>query len=297
MIDKPTSIPPELPEPKRFTPPSPGDIITHGENSYYLGAPLGEGAFGTVFAATDEWGNDLVAKVLRPRDQTYDQVRESWVRELNALALLRHPNVTFVYDAFECRDTFYLVLERCSDDLTGLLALPELSPELWLPWLARDILQAVHFFHALGYVHKDLHPGNVFLLWQKDRMIPTKDPVLSFKVGDLGISRLASDIRFFGTILAEWMLPPEYLDSKQFGTLGAPVDIYHVGLLFLSLMLKAPLSFSREDVLAGVPRQKAEALDSPYGPVLARALRRHTAHRTPTATALWREIREIAIAV
>ena len=219
-----------------------------------------------------------------------------WKLELNTLVTLRHPNITFPYAAFEYRDTFYLILERCSEDLHSLINLPGLIPEGWLPWLARDILQAIHFMHGLGYVHKDIHPGNVFLHWQRDRMITSKQPVLITKVGDLGISRLESEINLFGTVMAEWMLPPEYLDSAKFGVVGQRVDIYHAALLFLSLMLKAVPSFTREQILAGVPRERAEALNSPFGPVLARALRRHTAERTPSALQFWQELSKVAFA-
>lgn len=283
--------------PRRFPPPEPGEAISHNGKTYLIGQRIGAGAFGTVFAATDDWGNDLVAKVLQPRNATDEQLRGQWRQELAALVTLRHPNITFVHDAFEYHDNCYLILERCSHDLHGLLALPNLHGDLWLPWLARDLLQALQFLHDFGWVHKDLHPGNVFILWQRDRMVPSKEPVLVCKLGDLGISRLESDINLFGTAMAAWMLPPEYLDAASFGPVGRPVDVYHAGLLFLGLLVGSTPSFTRDEVLAGVPRQRAESLASPYGPTLARALRRHTKDRTPSPLQLWREIRQVATGV
>ena len=232
----------------------------------------------------------FVAKVLVPRDQTYEQVEESWLNELQKLRELRHPNITYVHAAFECEDTFYLVMERCSMTLDVIITLDNLRPDGWIPYVARDILQGLDYIHSNGYVHKDIHPGNVFVSQSQDRMIPTKEPVWSFKIGDLGISRLETEINAFNTILAEWMLPPEAINPSEFGSIGRTVDIYHVGLLLLALVLNRIPTFTREEVIAGVPRQLAESSSSKYGAAIARALRRHVADRTPTALDFWRDI-------
>jgi serine/threonine protein kinase len=282
---------PPVPPKRTFTPPTAGEVILHGENQYILGAEIGGGFFGKVYECTDEWGNDLVAKVLLPRDRSYDAVRKDWLAEMEKLVQLRHPNITFVHAAFEYRDTFYLVIERCTRDLEHLINMPGLKGDVWIPHLARDVLQAIGFIHAWNYVHKDIHPKNVFMAFHYDRMVPSQDPTLSFKVGDLGISRLESDINVFNTALAQWMLPPEFLDPPQFGAIGRPVDIYHAGLLLLSLSLGSIPAFSRDDILAGRPRETAEQLNSPYSKSIARALRRHVSERIPTAMAFWREIR------
>jgi serine/threonine protein kinase len=137
--------------------------------------------------------------VLVPIERTHDEVRAQWEQELNNLLSLRHPKITYVHDAFEYRDMFYLIIERCHGDLRSLFAIQGFDGEVWLPTLARDILQAVEFIHRFGYIHKDLHPGNVLTAYTRDRMVPSKAPVISFKVGDLGISRLESDVNIFHT--------------------------------------------------------------------------------------------------
>lgn len=287
------SSPPSAPEPKTFRPPQGGEVIEHVGNRYYLGARIGQGHFGAVYECTDDWGNELVAKVLLPVNRTYEQVRDGWTKELQNLLTLRHPHITFLYNAFEYKDTFYLIIERCSSDLHSMIAMPGLKGDLWLPHLANNLLQAVAFLHNAGYVHKDIHPGNVFLTWLKDRMVPDQQPVLQFKVGDLGISRLEKDIHVFNTALAQWMLPPEFLDPTSFGAVGRPVDIYHAGLLLMSLSLGSVPEFSKEDILAGRPRETAERLKSPYSGPIARALRRHVPDRTATAMEFWQQVRGV----
>lgn len=294
-MSNPTAPPPQTdplqPPTRTFTPPTGSELVECNGQMYYIGEHIGEGAFGAVFACRDEWGNNLVAKVLKPRSQSYDEVREQWLDELNKLETLRHPNITFVHNAFEWRDTFYLIIERCSMTLADLISLPDLKGDLWFEAVATEVLQALHYIHSRGYVHKDLHPGNIFLAWVSEKMVKDKKPILQLKVGDLGISRLESDINIFNTILAEWMIPPEAVDPLQFGPIGRQVDIYHAALCLLALLKGRLPAYDRAAVVAGVPRQEAEALATPLGAVIARALRRHVDDRTPTAIQFWRDIR------
>jgi serine/threonine protein kinase len=38
--------------------------------------------------------------------------------------------------------------------------------------IARCLLQAVDFIHNLGMVHQDIHPGNVYLNFISDALLP-----------------------------------------------------------------------------------------------------------------------------
>jgi serine/threonine-protein kinase len=253
---------------------------------------LDAGAFGRVFECTDEWGNSLVAKVLVPLNQTYEEVRESWLQELSHLRCLRHPNITYVHAAFEYRHTFYIIIERCAVTLREFIALPETDGEDWFLHVARDILHGLEFIHGEGFVHKDLHAGNVLLTTVDSRIDPDAVPEVVFKISDFGISKLEGNIRPFGTVMAVWMMPPECLDPAKYGQVGKHTDIYHTGLLLLSLLTKNNYHFTPQQVLDAVPRRTAESLPSPYGPVIAKALRRRVSARPPSAIQFWRELRD-----
>jgi hypothetical protein len=67
------------------------------------------------------------------------------------------------------------------------------------------------------------------------------------------------------------------------------VDIYHVSLLLLQVLIGAR-NFSREEILAGVPRDLALKLVPPYSVALEKGLRRHVAYRTNSALELWRDL-------
>jgi serine/threonine protein kinase len=278
------------PSPQSIRLPSRGETILHRGRTYVLNDQIGEGYFGKVFECSDHWANDLVAKVLVPKNPEHGEARTQWLGELRNLVALRHPTITFAYDAFEYEGAFYLILERCGGALHDLFAIEDFHGDLWLPTIARDVLQALEFIHNAGYVHKDIHPGNILVAWTRDRMLPDKEHVVSFKVGDLGITRLQNEIDVFNTMLAQWMLPPEAIAPSEYGVIGHTVDIYHVGLVFLSVLLGKVPRFSQEEILDGRPRQIAESLKSPYSPAIARALRRHSQARQQSAAELWTEL-------
>ena len=275
---------------KNFTPPAPGEGMTYREVTYFIGREIGKGAFGVVYECTDSWGNELAAKVLLPREQPYEIIRDNWAKEFEALVTFRHPFVTHIFAAFEYRDTFYLITERCHDTLNNLFAIENYNGFTWIMPIARCVLQALHFLHGAGVVHKDLHPGNVFTSIIKDELIPDKYNAMRFKIGDLGISKVIENIDAMNTLFAEWMLPPEALDPAEYGTLDHRVDIYHCGLLFLQVLHGRLLTLTREQVLEGVPRQMAEALPPPFNFAISKALRRHVIYRTASAMEFWRDL-------
>lgn len=265
--------------------PLEGEQIVIRESIYTIGRFIAQGAFGLVYECADQWGNALVAKVLVPTPTQVDMVRAAWHREASNLVSLRHPAITYIYDVFEHKGAFYIIVERCFSDLNALFAAPNYDADSWLPFIARDVLQAVHYIHQAGYVHKDLHPGNIFITWKTDRISPTGRAAASFKIGDLGITREESDMNKHNTILAKWIFPPEALDG-QFGPMGRSIDVYHIGLVLLSVLLRTTRVFTESEIVSGTPRQIAESLPSRYATSVARALRRHVSAR-PSIVELW----------
>ena len=181
MTEDPAQVPPE--PVRRVTQPTVGEVIPSlaTGNSYTIGMQIGEGTFGIVYSCKDIWENDLAAKVLKPIG-SYEKVKAAAEAEFIKLLQLRNPYVTFIYDAFEYRDTFYIITERCHSPITDLFALENFDGKLWLMPIARGLLQAVHYLHINNYAHQDIHPGNVFAAFVKDEMIPSAEQVIQFKL-------------------------------------------------------------------------------------------------------------------
>jgi eukaryotic-like serine/threonine-protein kinase len=290
-------VPPAVQMPlKLCIQPTAGEVITSLRTgiSYTIGDRIGEGHFGIVYACTDGWNNDLAVKVLKPLGKPYETIKASAEAEILKLLALRHPNITYIFDAFEFRDAFYIITERCAGPVGTVLGLPNFNAATLVMPIARCLLQSLHFLHTNGIVHQDIHPGNVFASVVKDELQRPSD-TLHFKLGDLGIAKLLSEVGVHNT-RALWMQPPEFHNPAEFGPMDHRIDIYHVGLLFLQLALSKPLVFTQADILAGKPREVALALPAPLSFALEKALRRHAAVRTPSAMELWRDLHSPASA-
>jgi hypothetical protein len=86
------------------------------------------------------------------------------------------------------------------------------------------------------------------------------------------------------------MLPPEAHDPAEFGPIDQRLDLYHVGLMLYQLTQGREVQFSRDEILAGRPREEALVLPTPYNFALEKALRRHVVYRTASAMELWRDL-------
>ena len=270
--------------------PTFGEVITSRRtgNTYTIGEMIGEGGFGVVYSCTDSWANKLAVKVLKAQDMSYDETKCKAEAEFEKLVALRHPCITYVYDAFECRDTFYIVTELCLGPVHDLLTFHDHNSDRWLMPIARNLLQAVHFIHLNKMVHQDIHSGNVFTAVVVDEMTDTGN-VYQFKLADLGIAKLLQDVNAKNT-RADWMLPPEVMYPGKFGRIDHRADLYHVGLLLLQFACRKPLTFTAEEVLEDKPRGMAESLPHPLNIALSRALRMHSEERTPSAMEFWHDL-------
>lgn len=271
-----------------------GELITSmaTENTYTIGEKIGEGFFGCVYRCTDVWNNDLAVKVLKqPPHKTLDDISTAANQEFMKLRQLRHPYVTYVFDAFVFRDTFYIVTERCYCPVGSLFTSVEnFCGPAWLMPIARCLLQAVNYLHLNQYVHQDIHLENVFVAVPKSEMSAERSiPAIHFKLGDLGTTKLFSEVDAYGT-LANWIRPPEAVEPERYGPMGKTLDIYHLGLFLLQLALSKQITFTREEILAGRPREMALELPMPFSGALEKALRRRATLRTATAMELWRDL-------
>src|SRR3954454_9686859 len=127
---------------------------------YRLGARLGSGGFGTVFAGRDETlGRPVAVKVI----PASGPAPERGQREALAAARLDHPGIVAVFDAGEDGTARYLVSE-----LVEGRTLDPLEPDGALS--DRDVLRlgvtlADALAHARdrGVIHRDVKPQNVIV--------------------------------------------------------------------------------------------------------------------------------------
>lgn len=131
---------------------------------YSIQAPIAQGGMGVILAATDQaLDRSVVLKTARYLDAT---ARRRFEREIRVTARLQHPSIVPVYDGGVLEDgtPFYAMrrvegqeLEACIQNASN----PAQRLSLLRPYT--DLVEAMAYAHAEGFVHRDLKPRNVLV--------------------------------------------------------------------------------------------------------------------------------------
>jgi eukaryotic-like serine/threonine-protein kinase len=268
--------------------PVPGTVLRGTRGEYGVHAVIGSGEFGAVYEAVGPFDQIYAIKMMRPANRPYAEVHAEWAREVQRLLSLRHPNVVYIFDAFELDYLFYLALERCDHPLSAMLGIP--MQEGLVIELARQLLAAVQFLHDNDVVHDDLHPGNVLIASGTDRPI--------VKISDFGIStELRGMPAIRPNVVHHAIMAPEIIET---GYTGKQSDIYQIGLLLFWMLTgesAVPLQASYDEIVRcvaeGVPRKRAEAIGTRLGALVAKMLRRRGQFRYGSAREVWSDLRDV----
>ena len=136
-----------------------------GAFAWHVTGLLGSGGTADVFAAAPRGGGPEVAlKVLRSEVSTNDRDRKSFLREIAAMRLLRHPNIVAFVDHGQVGGRIFVAMESCAGG--ALHALVQRNGPLPLDeglCAAGDLLEALACAHRSRVVHRDVNPRNVLL--------------------------------------------------------------------------------------------------------------------------------------
>jgi tRNA A-37 threonylcarbamoyl transferase component Bud32 len=190
---------------------------------------LGSGAMALVFDGWDPAiGRRAAIKTIR-RDQLdsaeADEMVERFKREAQAAGRLSHPNIVSIYEYGEDAGIAYIAMEHITGrELRSYFDRNERFP---IPEVARimtQILGALDAAHKRGVVHRDIKPGNIYVL--EDGTV---------KVSDFGIARMeSSNLTQAGMVLGT----PPYMSPEQFmgHTLDGRSDLFSAGVILYQFL-------------------------------------------------------------
>lgn len=204
--------------------PAEGDLVAE---RYRIVRLLGEGGMGAVYEAEHVQLKKRVAlKWLHPAASMRSDATQRLVREAQAASRVRHPNVVDVYDVLQEGSTLCLVLELLEGEpLDAMLerggdALPAIIT------LLLDAMRGVGEAHRKGIIHRDVHPGNIFLARRGTQVVP--------KVLDFGISKITDGSSVSLTQTGTAMGTPLYMSYEQIcgaRDIDVRTDIYAFGVI------------------------------------------------------------------
>jgi len=202
---------------------------------YVIIEHLATGGCGSVYRAAHRvLGRPFAIKVLRSDLVSSREMRERLIREAQATARLRHPNLVEVYGYGELADgrPFFVMELLSGADLDDILSTRgRFSPADTLAILT-PICTALQVAHDAGIIHRDLKASNVFMA---DTVGGTVVKLLDFSIAKLlesppQASGLTSAQRMLGTPSA---MAPEQIRGEP---VDARTDIYALGVLAFQLL-------------------------------------------------------------
>ena len=254
---------------------------------YQLERIIGRGGMSDVYRARhSSMGREVAVKVLHRHLSMDGAFVVRFQREASLMARLRHPHIVLVLDFDHQNGTYYIVLER----VEGSTLAAEISarnrtgtgfslPEVAI--LLCGVGSALDHAHAVGMIHRDLKPGNVFFT-------PDGEPV----IGDFGMAQIAglSGATPTGSVGGT----PAYMAPEQ--GLGRAIDrrsdIYSLGVIVFQLLTgripfqaDSPVAMMMKHANAPLPDPQSlnPALPDAVSDIISTALEKAPADRYDTA--------------
>jgi serine/threonine-protein kinase len=197
------------------------------ETRYCVGELIGQGAVGFVYAARDVvLGIDVAVKIMRHEHANTPSVVERFKREADIAARMLSPHVVKVLGVAKTRTGAPCIVYEFlkGETLAARIAREKTLTLADTADIVRQTSRALARAHALGVIHQDVKPDNIFLVEQEDGR-----PLV--KLLDFGVAEMMSPGREVKQTLAG---TPEYMAPEVlFGVQPADVraDLYALGVV------------------------------------------------------------------
>ncbi|KYK65151.1 calcium dependent protein kinase CDPK7, partial [Toxoplasma gondii TgCatPRC2] len=203
------------------------------EQLYQVGEQLGHGKFSIVYKGIHRATNELYAIKVIDKGKINGHERELLRSEMAILRLLNHPNVIYMKELLDTKETLYIVMELVrGGELFDLIQQNHRLPELHVNRIISQLLSTVYYLHKCGIVHRDLKPENILLT--------DRTPNATIKLTDFGLSTLCAPNEVLhqpcGTLA---YVAPEVLTMEGY---NHQVDVWSIGVI-MYLLLRGRLPF------------------------------------------------------
>ena len=194
---------------------------------------------GVVYLAHNKlMGRDEVLKVMGRHIMERPGVFDRFLREIRAVATLRHPNIVTAYHATRVGDSIVFAMEYVEG--LDLARMVKAKGPMQVAYACNFIYQAargLQHAHEKGMVHRDIKPGNLMLSPKGDRA--------TIKILDFGLAKVTREQKVDAALTSEGQalgtpdfIAPEQIVDAQRADIRA--DIYSLGGTLYYLLAGRP---------------------------------------------------------
>jgi serine/threonine protein kinase len=219
------------------------EMLGHEVGNYRITGKIGQGGMGAVYSAEHTLlGRRAAIKVLLPEFCRNQEMVNRFFNEAKAATAIRHPGIVEIYDfGYRGDGSAYIVMEYLEGEslyhrMQRIRPLP-VPAALFICSQISGVLAAAH---AIGILHRDLKPDNIFLVPDPD--VPGGERA---KLLDFGIAKLTDDgeSASIKTRTGVVMGSPAYLSAEQCkgaGQVRDGSDLYSVGCILYEMLCGEP---------------------------------------------------------
>jgi formylglycine-generating enzyme required for sulfatase activity/serine/threonine protein kinase len=227
---------------KKTSAPPPADTLPPGladHPDYEIKRELGRGGMGVVYLAHNTlMGRDEVLKVMGRQIMERPGVLDRFIREIRAVAKLRHPNIVTAYSAVRLGESIVFAMEYIDGlDLSKMVKSKGPLPVAHACNFVYQSALGLQHAHEEGLVHRDIKPANLMLSRKGDKV--------TVKVLDFGLAKVTREEKVDGGLTSEGQAlgTPDFIAPEQI--LDAPsadirADIYSLGGTLYYLLTGRP---------------------------------------------------------
>ena len=213
------------------------NIISKNENkaeeNYKVISKVGKGSFGSVYKVVDnQTGIIRAMKVIKKETIAYQDDEKVFLKEIEILTKLEHPNIIKIIEYFADEINFYVITEFVSGgELYESITKFHHFNEVKAAYIMKQILCALNYLHSFGIVHRDIKPENMLVEPN------SSNENINIKLIDFGTCNYIKDNKNLTLkVGSPYYIAPEVLNKNY----NKKCDIWSAGVILYILLLGYP---------------------------------------------------------
>lgn len=206
---------------------------------YEIVKELGRGGMGVVYLAKNRRLGDRleVLKVLNERLSEHSEAKERFLREIAAVAKLKHPSIVTAYSVLPTPNLLVFAMEYVEGtDLAKMIRKLQPFPIDVACSLTQQVAAGLQHAYEKDLVHRDIKPANI-IVYRNGKKLAAKilDFGLAKAISEKPSNELTNEGVMLGTL--EYVAPEQMLNAAR---AGIQADIYSLGCTLFHMLVGRP---------------------------------------------------------